>query len=176
MTHSDCFQLGTISRTHGNHGGLAFWLDVDDPAAYYDLDSVLVEIDQSLVPFFISQLSPGNKQVIYVELEDVATIEAAQRLVGCALYLPLTSLPVLEGNKFYYHEIIGFSLVDTNTGLVGTIREVYDLSSNPLLSIDHEGAEILVPLADPFIVEVDRKGKRMVMQLPEGLTNLYLNP
>ncbi|MDD2963059.1 MAG: ribosome maturation factor RimM [Bacteroidales bacterium] len=176
MTHNDCFQLGTISRTHGNSGSLTFWLDVDDPVQYLDLESVLIEIGQSLVPFFIKSLTAGNKQQVYVTLDDIDTIDKAQKLVGNRLYLPLELLPKLEGNKFYFHEIVGFDLIDTQYGLVGLIKQVYDLASNPLLSVDHNGAEVLIPLADPFIVEVDRAGRRFVMTLPDGLIDLYINP
>lgn len=174
MTKDDCFQLGNISRTHGNQGELSFWLDVDDPFAYQHLDSVLVDIDDALVPFFIQKISMGNKQLAYVKLEDVDTIDKAQQLVGYDLYLPLTRLPRLEGNKFYYHEIIGFQLIDTNTGLVGSITNVYDLSNNPLLSIDHGGTEILVPLADPFIDHIARDEQKFYMNLPPGLLDIYL--
>ncbi len=174
MTKDDCFQLGNISRTHGNLGELSFWLDVDDPLAYQQLDSVLVDIDDALVPFFIQKISMGNKQLAYVKLEDIDSIEKAQQLVGYDLYLPLTRLPRLEGNKFYYHEIIGFQLIDINTGLVGSIADVYDLSNNPLLSIDREGTEILVPLADPFIDRIAREEQKFYMNLPPGLLDIYL--
>ncbi|HAQ65123.1 MAG TPA: 16S rRNA processing protein RimM [Bacteroidales bacterium] len=174
MTKDDCFQLGNISRTHGNQGELSFWLDVDDPLVYQQLDSVLIDIDDALVPFFIQRISMGNKQLAYVKLEDVDTIDKAQQLVGYDLYLPMSRLPKLEGNKFYYHEIIGFQLIDASVGLVGTITDVYDLSNNPLISIDHEGTEILVPLADPFIDHIARDERRFYMNLPAGLIDIYL--
>lgn len=176
MNKSDCFFLGNISRTHGNYGELTFWLDVDDPAAYCNLDSVLVEIDSALIPFFIKKISPAGKQLVYALVEDIDTIDKAQQLVGCGLYLPLDRLPRLDGNKFYYHEIIGFELVDEAAGSVGIITDVYDLPANPVLSVDCRGTEVLIPLADPFIVKVARDERRFYMSLPSGLTDVYLTP
>lgn len=175
MTKDDCFILGNISRTHGNQGELCFWLDVDNPGDYLDLESVLVDIDHSLVPYFIRKISLGNKQIAYVSLEDIDTIDDARQLVGRDLLLPLTRLPKLEGKRFYFHEIIGFELFDTATGLVGIITNVYDLPGNPLIAADHAGTEVLVPLNDPFIDRVARDERRLYMNLPPGLTDVYLN-
>jgi len=175
MNRNNCFYLGNISRTHGNSGELTFWLDVDSPDDYRNLDSVLVEIDNALIPFFIKKISLANKQQAYVSVEDIDTIEKAQQLVGCNLYLPLDRLPKLGGNRFYYHEIIGFELVDESSGPIGIIADVYDLPANPLISVDHQGTEVLIPLADPFIIRVARDERRFYMNLPPGLTDVYLN-
>ena len=55
MTKNECFNLGYISRRVGNHGELAFILDVDTPARYQKLESVFVDLNNSLVPFFIKK-------------------------------------------------------------------------------------------------------------------------
>lgn len=175
MTKDDCYLLGNISRTHANQGELCFWLDVDNPADYLDLESVLIDIDNALVPYFIRKMSLGNKQIAYVSIDDINTIDDARRLVGRDLWLPLTRLPKLEGNKFYFHEIVGFELIDSATGRVGIITNVYDLSGNPLIAADHDGAEVLVPLNDAFIDRLARDERRLYMSLPPGLIDVYLN-
>ena len=56
MTKNECFNLGYIARRVGNHGELAFVLDVDNPSRYNKLESVFVELNNSLVPFFIKKI------------------------------------------------------------------------------------------------------------------------
>ncbi len=174
MRKEDCFELGIISRTHGTKGGLVLFLDVDQPSDYYQLESVLVEYGDELIPFFITSLDPGAKQQVFVKFEDIDTQEEAGSLQGCTLWLPLANLPKLDGKKFYYHEVKGFTVVDVNKGEIGTLTQIIDLSVNPLFSIDHDGKEILVPVNDQFIIEVRRKERQLIIEMPEGLLELYL--
>jgi 16S rRNA processing protein RimM len=94
--------------------------------------------------------------------------------MNCELYLPLSSLPKLEGNKFYYHEIEGFKVEDTRLGNIGIIQRVNDSNAQPLFEILNGSTEILVPLIDDFIVKIDRENKIIYLNTPEGLVDLYL--
>ena len=89
-------------------------------------------------------------------------------------YLPLTFLPELEDNKFYFHEIIGFKVEDNNFGHVGVIKGVNDSTSQSLFEIDRDGIEILIPMNDEFISKVDKVNKIIFVDTPEGLIDLYL--
>ncbi len=90
------------------------------------------------------------------------------------MYLPLQLLPKLTGNKFYYHEVIGFSIHDTEKGRIGIITSINDRSAQPLFVIDADGKEVLIPMIDEFIQKVDRTKKEIILQIPQGLIDLYL--
>ena len=81
----------------------------------------------------------------------------------------------MSGNEieFYDHEIIGFQVIDLTDGNIGLAQQVIDLSANPLLQIDWEGKEVLVPLFKGLVQRVDRKSKQLFVQLPPGLLDLY---
>lgn len=170
---ADCFFLGYIGRTFGYAGELVVSLDVDDPARYADLKSVLVEVKSGLVPYFIEDIKMRDRDAVW-RFEGVGTEEAA-RLVGCELYLPLSALPPLTGNRFYFHEVTGFTVEDREAGEIGTLTRVYDNGPQPILSIEHPtGKEIMVPLIDAFLLEVDRQHRRLKIAAPEGLIDFYL--
>ncbi len=172
MENKDCFQLGKITKPFGYKGEVVFFLDVDDPMQYAELDSVFVEINQKLLPYFIDSIRiNGNKAI--VQFEDVSADEAL-RLIGKNLFLPLDLLPKLEGNKFYFHEIRGFTVMDSKKGDIGTIASVIDYPAHPLFQIIKEGKEILIPIIDPIIDKVDRETKTIYLTAPEGLIDLYL--
>ena len=67
--------------------------------------------------------------------------------------MPLELLPKLEGNKFYYHEVIGFTIKDSNFGEVGIIKAINDSTAQALFEVDRDGTEILIPMNDEFIVK-----------------------
>ena len=80
----------------------------------------------------------------------------------------------LEGNQFYYHEIIGFKVVDQRLGDIGTIHSIIENTAQPLFEIFKGEKQILIPMIDDFIVEVNRSKKEITMNTPVGLVDLYL--
>lgn len=178
MNLSQCFYLGYVSRVIGSKGRCEIKLDVDQPSDYKKLESVLILMnskDQTPVPFFIEQVVAIQGKQIRVDLTENQSIPEFSILKGKQVYLPLTALKPLSGNKFYYHEIIGFAVHDKHKGDIGIVQEVYDLPSNPMLSVDSEGKEILIPLRDEILLTVDRKKKMLEIEAPEGLIDLYLS-
>jgi 16S rRNA processing protein RimM len=135
---------------------------------------VFVECNKHLVPFFIETSSIHKNDFLRVRFEDVTTEEEAEALLGNDIYLPLSMLPKLSGNKFYYHEVIGFEVEDQRLGVVGKIQSVNDSTAQPLFEVLNGGIEILIPMIDHFLVQIDRENKKVVMDLPEGLIEMYL--
>lgn len=174
MNKSDCFNLGYISRRVGNHGELAFVLDVDDPARYRKLEAVFIELNNSLVPFFITKIQvKGNTAT--VSLEGIDTIIRAEELVKSSLFLPLAALPPLKGKKFYLHEIVDYTATDKTFGEIGKITGVLDFPQQVILQIKHGENEILIPAKEEFIISIDRKNKRIELDAPSGLIDIYIS-
>ena len=174
MNQEECFQLGYVLKTHGVQGEVTFVLDVDNPEEYTQLDSVFIEINGKLVPFFIDTIQIQNDKAI-VRLEDVNSLPKAQNIVGCSLYLPLNNLPRLEENQFYYHEIVDYTIVDEEKGILGLIINVYELPHQDLIAMRYQEKEVLIPITDEIVTGVDHKKKELYVVLPEGLLEIYLN-
>jgi 16S rRNA processing protein RimM len=174
MDYNDLFCLGRIIRTFGSKGEVVFYLDVDDPRKYLKVESVFVKLNENLVPFFIEkiQLRPKNQAV--VSLVDVNETDDADLFVGAEIYLPLSYLPPLKGNKFYYHEVKGFSVTDKEKGPIGIVDTVLDLPHQAILQIKFGEKEILVPITDEIILKVDRQNKHIDIEAPEGLIDIYI--
>jgi 16S rRNA processing protein RimM len=174
MRKEDCFYLGKIVKKYSFKGELLAKLDTDQPELYEDLDAVFVQLGRDFLPFFVEKSSLHKSDLLRLKFEDVDTEDDAEQLLKCELYLPLAALPKLEGNKFYYHEIVGFTVEDVNFGTVGTIVSVNDTTAQPLFEIDRNGIEILIPMNDDIIQKVDREAKVIHVETPEGLIDLYL--
>ena len=174
MTTEDCFYLGKIVRKYSFKGELLIKLDTDEPALYENLDAVFIFVGNSLIPFFIESSQLHKSDLLRVKFEEVANEEDADTIMKSDVYLPLELLPKLEGNKFYFHEVIGFTMIDTNFGNVGNITAINDNTAQALFEIDRDGTEILIPMNDEFIVEVNREKKTITVETPEGLIDLYL--
>ena len=174
MHKEECFYLGKIAKKFSFKGEVLIYLDTDEPEQYEELESVFVEFNKNLVPFFIENSSIHKGDFLRVKFEDIDSEQDADELIGSHIYLPLSMLPKLEGNKFYFHEVIGFDVIDKRLGNIGKIVSINDSTSQPLFEILFNEKEILIPMIDHFIVEVNRKEKKIILNTPEGLVDLYL--
>ena len=84
-------------------------------------------------------------------------------------------LPKLTGNKFYYHEIVGFTMIDAVHGDIGIVQSVNDTTAQALFEVQKEDKQLLIPVSDDIITKVDRANKSIFVKTPEGLVDLYLS-
>lgn len=175
MTIKDCFYLGKIVKKYSFKGELLAKLDTDEPAIYENLNAIFIDLNSTLIPFFIEKSQLHKSDLLRLKFDDINNEEDAEALLKSDLYLPLELLPKLEGNKFYFHEIINFKLIDENFGLVGVVKGVNDTTAQALFEVDRDGIEILIPLNDDFIKKIDRTNKNITVNTPKGLIELYLD-
>jgi len=174
MRKEDCFYLGKVVSKYSFKGEVLVKLDTDEPEIYENMESVFVSLGNDLVPFFISRCRLHKSDLLRIDFEDVKDEPSADRIMGAELYLPLELLPPLSGNKFYFHEVIGFSLVDRVHGDIGTIRAINDNVSQALFEAQKDGKDLLIPISDEIIEKVDRQKRTIHVNAPEGLVELYL--
>jgi 16S rRNA processing protein RimM len=174
MRKDECFYLGKIVSKYSFKGEVLIKLDTDEPEIYEGMESVFVDLGKNLVPFFIEKSQLHKSSLLRVQFEDVKDEPTADSILGKSVFLPLSSLPKLSGNQFYYHEVIGFTLLDANHGDIGVIESINDSSSQVLFEAKKDGKELLIPLSDDIITKVERTTKTIHVKTPDGLVALYL--
>ena len=174
MNQSKFFYLGKITRKFSFKGELIIFLDTDSPSTYYDLKKVYVKEYDSYLPYFISEISKYKNNNIRVKFEDVENESMASDLINKEIFLPIGELPKLDGKKFYYHEVNGFQVEDIRHGKIGEIKYINDQTPQHLFVINSNDKEVLIPINDDFILELDRINETIKMDLPEGLLKIYI--
>ena len=170
---NEYFYLGHITKSFGIKGQLSCYFDTDEPEKYADLDAVFIDLDGEKLPYLIENIQYRGANTFVIKFQDVDE-EEAKSLIKAELYLPMSELPPLTGNRFYFHEVIGFRVIDEEKGDVGVCRDFIDISHHPIMQIDHEGTEILIPAIDEIFKNVDRENKQIHIAAPEGLIDVYL--
>ncbi|MCK9422541.1 MAG: ribosome maturation factor RimM [Bacteroidales bacterium] len=173
MNKDDFYYLGKVIKTFGNKGQLLVSLDVDDPQVYRRLESVFLDLHGERIPFFIDSMEPKQHRKAVIHFKDIDSIEDAEAFPGLEMYLPLNQLPLLKGKKFYFHEIIGFTVVDLRHGNIGKIENILEFPNQSLFQIRSGKKEILVPIVDEIIQRLDRKNKILEINAPDGLIEIY---
>lgn len=174
MTKEECFYLGKIVSKFSFKGEVLAKLDTDEPELYTEMESVFVDFNKNLVPFFLERARLHKSTLLRIKFEDVDEELDADDLIGAELYLPLSELPDLGDDNFYYHEIIGFKVIDSNYGDVGTVIKINDQTAQVLLIIQNDNKEVLIPMNDDFIGNVDKTKKEFHITAPQGLIEMYL--
>jgi 16S rRNA processing protein RimM len=171
---NDFFYLGLITKTFGYKGQVVIYLDTDEPEKYKTLEAVFVKEEEDMLPYMIEEFTYKGVNQAIVQFLDVDG-ETAKNLVKAELYLPLSFLPPLTGNKFYFHEVAGFDVIDKEKGNIGKCVDFVEVSHQPIMQIDFNGTEILIPAVDDVFETVDREHKTIFITAPEGLIDVYLS-
>jgi 16S rRNA processing protein RimM len=170
MDINTCYKIGYILKPHGLKGEVTMSLEVDAPD-FEGVESVFVESNNRLAPFFIEAVSVRGSKA-FVKFEDVNTPEGAQAISKSAVYLPKASRARSARGEFYDDEVVGFEVTDSEAGLIGKVQEVTSAGPNKLLSVDYNGKEVLIPINGPFITSINKSKKKISVSLPEGFLDL----
>lgn len=154
-------------KRHGLKGDVKIHLDSPLPE---NLESIFVEIDNRLIPFFIQDVSILH-DVAIIKFEDVEGPDQANKLVKSAVYLPNESKPKSESNELKMSDLIGFSVYSKKKNL-GIISGINQHTLNPLLVVTQNETEMLIPISDYFIKDIDYKLKKVKVELPDGFTEI----
>ena len=179
MTLDETYQLGYLIKTHGLRGQLVAHFDVDDISAYTKLKTVyltLASAPTKLVEHQIEKVQSQSGNKVLIKLRGIDRIEEAESLRGSQLHLPLAALPELEEDQFYFHDVIGFTVIDEHLGTLGTVENFYELPQQDMLAMRYQGQEILIPVVDELISHADHAKKEIYVSLPDGLLDVYLKP
>lgn len=175
MKIEDCFYIGYITKTKGLKGEVQVYFEYDEPADL-PLDSVFAEINNKLVPFFISTYKLQNNQTGNFYFDDIDTIEKAQLLIRKKLFLPNNLKPVRDDDEFLITDLKGFIVHDETAGGLGKIIEIHEYPQQFVAVVSYQFKEIMFPLNDDLIVAIDEENGILKVDLPEGLIDLYLEP
>jgi 16S rRNA processing protein RimM len=175
MEKSNFLHWGTITKVNRKTGEVSVIYTQKNFRETEPLQTIFIEIDGGLVPFFVDEKSAASADGIRLLLADYARPDLAQRFVGCKVYLPL--MKNQEPDAFQtasYDEIIGYTVMDENDQALGVINDILESPEQDLVQIFRDEKEILIPLVEDFIMGLDADKKILFMELPDGLVELYL--
>lgn len=174
MLVEDCFYLGHVRKAHGIHGESKAYFDVDFIESYVKQESVYILKDEKLAPVFFESMRVIGAQLAIVKFRNVHTRSDAEAMQGLSMYLPLEQLPELKKGQFYYHEIVGYEILDKKLGSIGKVIRVDEMPAHDLMIFAHQKKEIPVPVTYEFVLEADHEKKVLHTNLPDGLIDVYI--
>ena len=171
ISKNDVFPIGQITKPHGVSGEMSFSFTTD----IFDREEIpyfIFDMQGILVPFFLEEYSFKGSTTGLLKLDGVTTDEQARSFAGLTIFLPKSYLEKVEDTEIELDYFAGFSLIDSEKGLLGVISEVDQTTDNVLFVIPTKDDELLIPAGEEYIEEIDHEKKIIYVKLPEGLLEL----
>lgn len=165
------FPIGQVIKPHGIHGDMSYDIK-GDVLDNEDVPFLIFELDGIMVPFAVESHRYKSKSTGSLKLEGVTSEIEAKQFSGLTIYIQEQFLEVVEDTAIELDYFVGFMLVDVEQGEIGVIQEVDQTTENALFVIPQEEDELLIPVVEEYIQEIDHQQKIITVLLPEGLLNL----
>lgn len=167
---SDRIALGVIRKAHGVRGEASVepWTELD---RFSQLSAVtLVSPDESKTrPLSIEGARVHGDRVL-LKFEEIGSPEEIQTLQDWTIEIPMQQARKLEAEEYFLHDLVGLRLVDKNGSNRGDVIEAYEGGGGVLLNVRRgDGKMYEVPFAASICTEIDLAGKKIVVDLPEGI-------
>lgn len=166
---ADHISVGILRKPHGLSGAFNFSLTRELKSVKKHPAHFFIEGKGGFIPYFIVSFDLKDMFTGLLTFEDIDSVEKAKQMTGCELYLDEKTVGSLfKKDQDDYGFLIGYAAWDGERAL-GTVAAIEEMPGQVLAVIDMAGEEVMVPLADDLVAEVDKRKKKIVFELPEGL-------
>jgi 16S rRNA processing protein RimM len=168
-------EIGRTQKTHGVQGELKIFIEDKFWDDFEHNKRVFLDIRGIKMPYFIKNMRGKGAPIVH--FEDVPNREAALLLQSRSIFLREQDL-IPDVDRSVYDEVLeygfleGFRMIDAVAGDIGVIQEVIEMPQQEMALIQYDGREVLIPLNQHFITNIDETGKTVNVNLPEGLLGL----
>ena len=160
-------ECGIIINTHGVRGGIKIESWCDTPEDLAALSRIYIKSGDGYVEHKVKRASVF-KRFVLMEIENIATIDAAMALKGFVIYADRDDFEIEEGACFIA-DMIGLPVIDHDTGdVIGTLCDVLNLGASDIYTVKTENGEKMIPAVPEFIKKVDTENGIFV-SLIEGM-------
>jgi|ERR1043165_7886130 16S rRNA processing protein RimM len=173
MTSEQNIAIGKLGKPHGISGAFRFYMQRELKSAKKFPKHFMVLEKGTLLPWFVTKHEWTAFNEGFIWFEDITTPEKAKLYSGRELFLSqkdITTYFKKDSDDFNF--LVGFAASDETAGELGIIEAVTENPGQLLLTIKNAEKEVLIPLVDDFIVEINEKKKEITLDLPEGLLEL----
>jgi len=164
--------LGRITGVYGVRGWVKVHSDTDprDNIVGYSVWQLLSEGTEQSQPGRRVSVLDGREQgkTVVARLEGIEDRDAAAALIGCTIAVDRTELPALEGDGFYWTDLLGMEVVTRDDVRIGRVSRMFETGANDVMVVRDErsdskpGAEVLVPWVRPDVITLVDVGSRRI--------------
>jgi 16S rRNA processing protein RimM len=169
---TEYFNIGRFVATFGLKGELVLQHTLGKKTSLKGLTALFIEEKrESFIPWFVESTKIKSDEELYIKLEGINTREQANKLTQKQVWLPDADFKKYS-SKSSPISFLGYDIVEDEK-VLGKILEVIEQPHQVLCRIDLNGKEAYIPLHEDTILKIDKKKGQVVVDLPEGLLEIY---
>lgn len=170
---AEYYKIGKLVAVHGLQGELVLKHELGKKTSLKGLQALFIEDKKnSFLPWFITFTKIKNEEEIYIKLEGADTREAAMKLTPKECWLPEPDFKKFAA-KSAPVSLLGYTIINDGESL-GEILEVIEQPHQVLCRLEIQSKEVLIPIHEGSLEKIDHRKKQVLVQLPEGLLDVYL--
>lgn len=169
---NEYFKIGKLAATFGVDGQMVLEHSLGKKTSLKGLETIFVEeTNDSFLPYFITSAKIKNEKEIFVSLEGIDSKEQARPLIKKDVWLTENDFKKYAAAAAPI-SFLGFMVIDHEEEL-GEVLEVIEQPHQVLCRIMVGGKEVLIPLHEDSLEKIDKKTRRLYVNLPDGLLDIY---
>ena len=168
----DLFRIGQITSAHGIRGDVKVFPVTSEPDRFLDMERVLVarEGEEEHVTEYEITKASHFKNLILLHLKGVEDRNQAELMAGLSLWVRREDALPLDEDEYYFKDLLDCDVVDENGETVGTVVDVMETGANDVLVVeDASGKEILFPIIEDCVLDIDVEAQKITIRWMEGL-------
>ena len=162
ITNEQVISIGRITRTHGKRGEIQC-LTTNEYWDNADATFLILSINNILVPFRVLDWRGKGSDSLIFQLDRITDEQSALPLIGCQAYMLVSNLNEEDEILPTWQSLVGYRVLDTDQGELGTIIHVDESTINTLVTLDNDQ---LIPLHEHFIMDIKAEEKQLIICLP----------
>ena len=171
----DYSKIGKIQNTHGLNGKIILKHIFEGKNIFKDLNHVFIEINrESYIPFFIEEKKVIDATEVLIRFDEVESLEVAREILNKPVFIETEIFKKLKP-KNVTEDFIGFWIIDKKLGKLGKVEDLFETPAQVLASVIYQEKEILIPLIEQTILSINVAKKEIMVELPDGLVEVYLD-
>jgi 16S rRNA processing protein RimM len=170
MTRDDYRLLGSVVKTRGISGEVVVRSRTTIQGINESQKHVMIKVDGLLVPFFIVSWQSLSDKEIILKFRNIETKEKAEKLKDNEIYLSRTEFNT--DIRSSTDDLSGYQVIDVRDGVIGKSTGIMEIPGNDLLKVEYRKREILLPIQEGLILEINSKKKLIRVDLPKGFLEI----
>ncbi|MCD6550916.1 ribosome maturation factor RimM [Thermotoga sp.] len=155
--------VGKVVNTHGLRGEVKFFPYTNSEDIVKNLSDVVLYNKEKKVFYNLSVKSVRKMNKLFlIKFEAIDTVEAAEKIKGCEVFIKYEELPPLQKDEYYFYEILGCEVFYESGESVGKVVDIIETGSNDVLVVRKKNKETLIPMIKDCIVEIRKFEKKIV--------------
>jgi 16S rRNA processing protein RimM len=164
-------KIGFINKLQGYKGEVQCIIERGYVEAYLDEEFLFVVLDGIAVPWAVEEIKDKRGAAV-IKFKNVNDEEYAKRFIDAEVFVERRSKKNIEEPN--WENLTGYEVIDKTHGPLGFIKTIEEFPQQLIATVILNEKEVLIPLNEDFLEKVDDGQKKLFLNLPEGLIDLYL--